>query len=233
MLNRFSDEKHDQGLSPEWLKLLARLYTPGRYLVHTVQMASAYEIQISPSSTFGLCCAFQSGDALRVLSHIAYRTAELRKQHPEIGFGAREQERWEKDPAWQGYRELMEKCLTAFDWGETFVALNLVAKPAIDEGYIRALGRAGRRNNDMVLSLLCDSQLKDVDRSRNWCSAFVRFLLTVPENKAVIAQWVAKWQPLAERAIRQFGSALDPDGTSASDAIEACARFRASHGIGD
>jgi toluene monooxygenase system protein E len=231
VLNRFSEEEHDDGLSAEWLRVLARAFAPGRYLVHTVQIGSAYEVQISPTSPFALCCAFQSGDALRVVSHIAYRTAELRNRHPSFGFGERERELWEKDPAWQSYRELMEKCLIAYDWGETFVALNLVAKPAIDEGFTRQLGRAARRNNDMVLSLLSDSHLKDVDRSRNWAGAFTRFLLTVPENRAVIEGWVAKWRPLAERAVREFCAVIDPEGTAANEAIEACSRLRINLGL--
>ena len=88
--------------------------------------------------------AFQAADSLRWLSHTAYRTKELSLTFQGHGFGRDERKYWEEDAAWQGFRELMEKLLTAWDWGECFVALNLVAKPAVEEATLRILGESAR-----------------------------------------------------------------------------------------
>jgi toluene monooxygenase system protein E len=124
-------------------------------------MASAYIQQMSPASTITNCAAFQAADSFRWLSHTAYRTKELSLTFADKGFGVDECAYWETDPAWQGFRELMEKLLIAWDWGEAFVALNLVAKPAIEEAVLRKLGEAARHNGDTLLGMLTDNQLMD------------------------------------------------------------------------
>jgi hypothetical protein len=45
----------------------------------------------------------------------------------------------------------MEKVLVTWDWAEAFVALNLVAKPAVEESVLRKLGESGRHNGDTLL----------------------------------------------------------------------------------
>lgn len=76
LLDQHNEEDHDKGLSSEWVASLAALFAPGRYLLHAVQMASAYLVHMSPSSTISNCAAFQAADSLRWVSHVAYRTAE-------------------------------------------------------------------------------------------------------------------------------------------------------------
>jgi len=231
ILDRFSNEDHDQGLESEWLAVLSRLYTPSRFVHHTVQMASACAATITPASTISHCYAFQAADALRALSHISYRTAELARKHGGFGFNRDERAHWEGASEWQGFRELMERLLVTYEFGETFVALNLVAKPAIDEACVRQLGRAARRHNDSVLDLLADSVLKDAARSRSWTGALVQFLAAKPENTSLLRAWVAKWEPLGDRAIDAFCSGL-PDGERAASAARQATRaFRASLGL--
>src|SRR5581483_4438583 len=55
LLEQYAGEEHDHSLSEAWLATLARMYTPGRYLLHTVQMASSYLVHIPPTSTIGNC----------------------------------------------------------------------------------------------------------------------------------------------------------------------------------
>lgn len=81
-------------------------------------------------------------------------------------FGRDERHYWETDAAWQGFLKLMELVLVAWDWDESFVALNLVAKPAIEEAVLRKLGEAGRYNGDTLLGMLTDAQLIDAQRHR-------------------------------------------------------------------
>ena len=223
LLDEYNDLGHDTGLDPAWLEKLQRLYTPGRYLVHTVQMTSHYLVQIVPSSTIRNCVLYQAADQMRWLSHIAYRTAELQMHHPQHGFGENERQTWEQDAAWQGFRELMEKVLITYDWGESFVALNLLAKPAVDEVLLRQLPGAGRRQGDTLLGLLSDSVYRDVQRSRTWSAALVRFAGEQTGNIEVIRAWLEKWMPLTDAAIEVYCAAL-PDSPDAADTAKSDVR---------
>ncbi|MBH1962428.1 MAG: toluene monooxygenase, partial [Rhodocyclales bacterium] len=116
LFNQFNEREHDKGLEPQWVGTLARIYTPGRYLFHALQMASAYLQQMSPASTITNCAAFQAADSMRWLSHTAYRTKELSLTFTSKGLGEDERKYWEDDAAWQGFRVLMEQVLTTWDW---------------------------------------------------------------------------------------------------------------------
>ena len=227
LLDHYAELGDDKEYPEEWVKILARLYTPGRYLLHTVQMASSYLFIIAPSSTIGICSAFQAADQLRWISRIAYRTVELAKARS--GFGLNEDERghWEKDEAWQGFRELMERVLVTYDWGECFASLSLVAKPAVDETFFRQFGHVARGQRDTLFGLLAEAALRDSDRSRRWACDLVRFLRDKEGNHEQLKEWIAKWEPLADKAIDAFCAAL-PDGPSAAEAAKRATKtFRA------
>lgn len=232
LLDEYSSLGHDQSLGTEWLGVLASHLTPARYAAHALQMASAYGGQMAPASTITNCFYFQAADELRLVQRIAYRTAELAKNRPGRGFGDTERSTWEQHPAWQGFRELLEKVLVAWDWGETFAALQLVAKPAFDEAVLRELGRSARRNGDDLLALLNDAFLRDADRSRRWSAALVRMALDVESNRDVLTGWIEKWQPLADAAIDGYLAELpEADPLSASRAKEALRSFHRSCGL--
>jgi len=197
-----------------------------------VQMASAYLVHMAPASTIANCAAFQAADSLRWLSNVAYRTAELGLAHPGAGFGQRERELWEELPAWQGFRELMELQLTTFDYAEAFVALNVVAKPAIDEIVLRQLGTSARRHGDVLHALLTEAALRDSERSRRWTEALVRHMSEVDSNLPILTDWVAKWLPLAEKAIRAFGDEVAENAEAADNAVGAVKAFHRQLGLG-
>jgi toluene monooxygenase system protein E len=230
LFDQFNEREHDKALETTWAGTLARLYTPGRYLFHTLQMASAYVMQMAPASTITNCGAFQAADSLRWLSHAAYRAKELSLTFPDKGFGKDERRYWETDAAWQGFRELMEKVLVTWDWAEAFVALNLLAKPAIDEAVLRKLGEAGRHNGDTLLGMLTDAELLDAERHRRWASALVKMALGTTGNAEVIRGWIAKWEPMADKAIERFCAAVPEVPNAAADAKAATRRFRSSLG---
>lgn len=231
VLNDYSENDHDTGLEPPWVGILARLYAPARYVFHTVQMASGYLVTLAPCSTVANTMMLQCGDQLRWVNRIAYRTAELGRSHSEYGFGLKERERWEKDPAWRGFVELAERALVAWDWGECFTATNLVLKPALDEVFMRQLARHSRLNGDTLTATLLDAQLIDSARSRKLSSALVAFLLTQGGNREVFGKWLDRWVPLGEKAIAAFASGLDGDGVAAEAAIEGTRKFRADVGL--
>lgn len=227
LFDQFSERGHDTMLEATWAGSLARLYTPSRYLFHTLQMGSAYLTQMAPASTISNCATYQTADSLRWLTHTAYRTRELAKTFPNLGLGQDERKYWENDAAWQGWRKLVERALVAWDWGESFVALNLVARPAVEEAVLRGLGTAARHNGDTLLGLLTDAQLADAQRHRRWAGELVRFACQESANREVIAGWMAKWAPLGDEAIAAYASALPDGANAAARATEAARQFRA------
>ena len=231
LLEEFDKLGHDAGLSDAWVPALARLYTPARYPMHALQMASAYISQMAPASTITNCSTFQAADALRWLSRIAYRTKELANAWPHAGFGENERDIWENDPAWQGFRELLEKALTAYDWGEAFVAVCLVAKPAVDEAFLHQMALSARRNDDTLLGFMADAQAQDSERARRWAGALVQFALQNDANKDVIEKWLAKWVPLGDAAIDAYCAALPDSPTAADDAKRQARAFRTGLGL--
>ena len=230
LLDQFSARGHDTMLERTWAITLGRLYTPSRYLIHALQMGSAYLAQIAPASTISNCAAYQSADALRWLTHTAYRTKELSKTVSDIGLGHDELSHWERDPAWQGFRELVEKALVAWDWAESFTALNLVARPAVEESIFRGLGQIARHNGDTLLGLLTDAQLADTQRHRRWATALVKQALEQEGNAEVLSGWVKKWEPLADAAITAYFAAFG-DPAEGNRAIEATREYRQSLGL--
>jgi len=231
LLDQFSERGHDAMLEKTWAGTLARLYTPSRYLFHTIQMASAYLTQIGPSSTISNVAAYQTADSLRWLTHTAYRTKELSKTFADIGFGTDERRYWEEDAAWQGFRELTEKALVAWDWAENFTAFSLVIRPAIEETVLRALGQAARHNGDTLLGLLTDAQLADGQRHRRWATALVKMALETPGNREVLQGWLGKWQPLADAAIDAYCAALPDSPNAGAQAREAVRAFQQGLGL--
>lgn len=226
LFDQFNSREHDKGLDQRWLGALALRYAPARYLFHTAQMASAYVGQMAPASTITNCVYFQMADSLRLVTHTAYRTKELALAWPEAGFGEREREYWENEAIWQGFRELMEKVLTTWDWAEAFVALNLVAKPAIEEAVLRKLGESARHNGDLLLGLLTDAQLIDAARHRRWATALVKLAVERDGNAAQIKQWIAKWEPLADQAIDAYCASLPDVPNAGAEARQAVREFR-------
>jgi toluene monooxygenase system protein E len=222
---------HDLSLARPWTDTLETLYTPGRYLMTALQMAGAYVVQMAPASTITNCAAFQEADCFRWLSRIAYRTRELANHHPGRGFARDERLHWETLPAWQGYRELLERTLATYDWAENLVALNLVAMRAVEVGFIQQLGAAARAAGDTLTAMLCDNHMRDCERSRRWTAAFVKTALEAEGNKALMARWLAKWVPLGDQAIETYCTALPDSARAIERARLSAAEFRAGLGF--
>ena len=175
-------------------------------------MGSAYLVQMVPSSTIEKLRDVPGGRSAplglaRRLSHQGAR----RHLHGDAGFVTGERKAWEEDACWQGFRELLERVLVAYDWAEHFVALNVVAKPAFDEACIRQLGDPARQSGDTLLAQMLDAQWEDSERARRWTGALVAFSRETEGNAAVMADWVATWVPLGDAAIEAYCAAL-PDG---------------------
>ncbi len=230
LVDEYSDLDHDSGLSAEWLDGLEAFYTPGRYPLNASMMNSGYGAAFARSSTIANAWQYQSADALRHLSRLAYRTAELAKSYPDRSFGKEERSIWENAETWQGFRELMEKVLTTYDVGEHFVACNLVAKVAFDEAFVIEFANAARRAGDDLAALISDSHARDVERSRRWSRGLVEFVLEDDsDNKGVINGWLEKWVPLSEKAMSDLLATLP--SADADAAISRAHKFRQDMGL--
>lgn len=202
LLEEFDRRGHDKTLGQPWLTFLRQAYGPFRFPADGLQMTSAYLGQIAPSSYISNCAFFETADELRRIQRIAYRLRQLDIAHPDLGFGRDDRQIWENDPAWQPLRELIEKLLIVYDWGEAFAARQLVVKPVVDELFLTQMGELARRNGDELLAMLSDHLYLDSLRSRQWSSALVKLAVEDrPDNREVLNGWVQKWTSLAYRAV--------------------------------
>lgn len=230
LLREHAERSHDKDLSADWVKVLALLYTPLRYVQGALQMEMAYVVQMAPASTITNCAAFQEADSTRWLSRVAYRTRELANAYPDAGFGEKERTTWEDADAWQGMREAVEKMLATYDWGENVVAANVVVIRSIEE-CLRQLARAARAHQDSLTAMLLEAQLRDAERSRRWTQRLMEQALEVEGNRVVLQGWVKEWAPLGDKAIDAFCAAIPSLHSAAKDAREGVKAFQKSLGL--
>ena len=201
ILDEFGKVNHDANLSPQWLHVLATVFTPMRFPAHVIQMMQAYLGQVAPSSYITNCAAFAAADQLRLVSLVAYRTRQLQIAHPHVGFATGERKIWETHPDWQPTRRALETALIAYDWGECLTAVNLVLRPTLSEILLRQLGIVADANRDQLTWLLLSHLTTDAERNTRWSAALARYAIAQrPENAAVIRRWVQRWTSRADEA---------------------------------
>jgi toluene monooxygenase system protein E len=203
LLREIDDTGYDQDLDGEWVRFLDRWYSPLRFPVHGLQMLAAYVAQMAPASRITNCAAFQSADELRRVQRIAYRTVQLSGPPLETGAARRQQAAWEDAATFQPLRELVERALVAYDWGEAFTVTNLVIKPRIDRLVNQEIaGTLATANGDPILTSIHFSLDEDARWHRAWTTALLRHLIDdTPANAEVVSGWIEKWSPLASRAL--------------------------------
>lgn len=226
ILEQFAAVRADATLAPGWLNTLAHLYTPARYPLHGFQQIEAYVGYMAPTSYITNAAALSTADFLRRVTTLAYRTRELQLNRPESRIGTdQEHAVWMGHEAWQPLRRAVETLLATYDWGEAFVALNLVVLPTVEEVLGRQLGEAARRNGDDV-SWLLEGLLSDDARRRDaWSIALMRMAVAQrPPTSAVVERWVSKWSPIADEAAAGLATLLATLPEQASDAPGVLAR---------
>jgi toluene monooxygenase system protein E len=209
LLREIDDTAYDRDLDQKWVRFLDRWYAPLRFPVHGLQMLAAYVAQMAPASRVTNCAAFQCADELRRVQRIAYRTVQLGGP-PGIETTRRHQAAWEDAAAFQPLRELIERALVAYDWGEAFTVTNLVIKPRIDRLVNQEIaGTLATANGDPILTSIHFSLDEDARWHRAWTTALLRHLIEdTPANAEVVSGWIGKWSPLAARALEAFAGTL-------------------------
>src|SRR6202035_5779977 len=100
--------------------------------------------------------------------------------------------------------------LIAYDWAESFVGLNLVLKPLIDELFMKYLSDVALRADDYLLGQIFYSLNEDCQWHRQWSESLVRMAIEDSvHNRDTIQGWIDQWYPLAARAVHAFASLLD------------------------
>ena len=228
-LQAHADVQADTALSGGSVALLARLYTPSRYLTHGMQQVEAYIGYLAPTSYITNAAAFSTADLLRRVTTIAYRTRELQINRPESGAGTAERSIWQDEPAWQPARKAIEYALVSYDWGEAFTALNLVLGPTLDDVLLTQLGEVARVNGDNLTWLLSAYLAADSQRRGKWSRAVADLAVSQrPDNRAVLAKWIDRWSPRADDAAHALGSLLETLPERGTAAADVAARARAA-----
>jgi toluene monooxygenase system protein E len=229
ILEEYAAAGRDRTLAPGWCATLAALFAPLRFPLHGLQMCAAYLGQMAPSSYITNCSSFCAADLLRRTSLVAYRTRELQRTFGELGFGTQERQRWERDLAWQGARKAVELALTAYDWAESFTAVNLVLRPTLDDLLLRQLGEAARENGDDQTWLLASNSRIDSLRCRRWSAALARYAIQHrAENAGVLQRWIRVWAPRADEALAGLARILATTPERRRPEAESCAAARAA-----
>lgn len=203
LLREIDDTGYDTQLSSEWVRFLDRWYFPLRFPLHGLQMLAAYVAQMAPSSRITNCAAFQMGDEMRRIQRITYRTVQLAGAPADEEGSSRHRAAWEEAPAFQPLRELIERALVAYDWGEAFVVTNAVIKPRIDRLVNGELaGTLATANSDPILASVHFSLDEDARWHRGWAASLLRHVVDgTGANAAVVSGWIEKWSPLAAEAV--------------------------------
>jgi toluene monooxygenase system protein E len=206
LLREVDETAYDAQLDDEWVRFVDRWYSPLRFPVHGLQMLAAYVAQMAPSSRITNCASFQTGDEMRRVQRIAYRTVQLAGPPFDDEAAARQRAAWEEAAAFQPLRELIERALVAYDWGESFIVTNAVIKPRIDRLVNQEIaGTLATANGDPILTSIHFSLDEDARWHREWTAALMRHV--VDDNTAnvdVVSGWIEKWSPLASEALEAF-----------------------------
>jgi toluene monooxygenase system protein E len=209
LLGEIDSTDYDLRLHADWVGFLHDCYFPLRFAAHGLEMLAAYVGQMAPASRITNCAAFQAGDELRRLQRVAYRTAQLGAHRPGPD-SAYHRRAWEEAEWFQPLRELIERALVTYDWGESFVLLNLVIKPRLDRLVNGELaGSLARANGDPLLGSIHASLDLDSAWHRDWSGTLLRIAVAdAPANAAIVGEWTARWAPLAGDATHALAAAF-------------------------
>ena len=227
-LEAYAGTGTDAALSDASVSLLARAFTPTRFLCHGMQQVQAYIGYLAPSSYITNAAGFATADLLRRVTAIGYRTRELQINRPESGIGTAERALWQDDPGWQPARRAIEYALASYDWGEAFTALNLVLGPTLDDVLLTQLGLLARAGGDDLTWMITTNLAADSRRREKWSRALVDMVVAQrPENRAVLRRWIDRWSVRADEAAAGIGALTGSGADIAAHARAARTRFLA------
>lgn len=226
LIDEFEGRKHYEGLSSGWLDFLGDHYLPVRFPGHAAQMSAVYIGQMAPSAFVTNTFYFQMANEMRRVQRQAYlaQVIAMDTARPALADSDRARQIWTEGAQWQGLRELVEKQLCAYDFGEAFASRQLVLRPIFDHLFNTEAARLAEANGDQLLAMLHDDfrrhdEAYAVENTRG----FVAYATgKAGGNAALLRDLASRWQPLGEKAARGLaeGFARAP-GADSAEAIAA------------
>ncbi|MFC2253503.1 toluene hydroxylase [Labrys portucalensis] len=226
LIDEFESRDHYRSLPSEWLDFLRDSYLPVRFPGHGMQMSAAYLGQMAPSAFVTNTFYFQLGNEMRRVQRQAYlaQVLAMDTERPDLAESDATRARWTDAPQWQGLRELIEKQLIAYDFGEAFASRNLVVRPIFDHIFNSEIATLAGVNGDDLLQLMHDDFRKhDQAYAEENTKALVDYAVgKAGSNADFLRDQVAKWLPLGEKAARGLAGALacSPGADSADVIVE-------------
>jgi toluene monooxygenase system protein E len=163
---------------------------------------------MAPCGRIVVASTFQAGDEARRVERLAYRVRQIQLAFP--GFAADSKSLWEHDRRWQPLRQFIERLLVTYDWGEAFVALNLVLKPLIDDLFLKRMSDLALGHDDHLLGQIFYSLNEDCQWHRQWTQALTQTAIEdTPSNRQLIQTWINKWHPRGVSAVDAFSSLFE------------------------
>lgn len=206
-------EAETGALPARWVATLDPLIGTLRFPFHGLQMVAAYLGSMAPSGKIAIACAFQAADEVRRIQRLSQRMVQLERRH--AGFGREARAAWQHAPAWQPLRELIERLLCTYDWGEALVVLCALVKPCLDGLFMRDLGELARAQHDDTLHKLLGSLATDCEWHAVWSQALLARLAHQSGNRAAIEGWLTRWRPRVAAALAPLVPLLETGDSSA------------------
>jgi toluene monooxygenase system protein E len=205
VLERIEKPGYLSSFDAKWVAQLSRLLPPFRFAGHGFQMIASYFAHLAPSGRIVIPGLFQAADEMRRVQRFAYMTGLMRTQFHD--FGSDSLQLWQSAPNWQPLRRLVEKLLVTYDWSEAFAVLNFYVKPKVDQFICVELGHLAADHGDYLLGEILDSLHQDCIWHQKWSGEVMRVLFADEmNNKLVMDEWQAKWQPFAQSAVEALKS---------------------------
>jgi toluene monooxygenase system protein E len=212
LIDEFEGRGHYEGLTPAWLDFLGDYYLPVRFPGHANQMSVVYLGQMAPSAFVTNTFYFQMANEMRRVQRQAYLAQVLAMDtaRPALADSARTRAAWTEGTTWQGLRELVEKQLCAYDFGEAFASRQLVLRPIFDHLFNTEAARLAEANGDGLLAMLHnDFRVHDQAYAAENTAGFVRYAVgKAGSNAGLLRDLAAQWLPLGEKAAQGIADGL-------------------------
>ena len=227
LLHSADTEGHAARLDETWRSRLVGVLGPARFAWHGLQMISAYLGHVAPSGRLTLVAMFQAADQMRVVHGLSRWLAQFDPEPSAApaALSAAARTSWQDDPAWQPLRRAVELALVAYDWGESFVALNLCLKPWMDALLFGELSVLARERGDFFSAEILKSFESDSRWHQEWAAALVDHLRQTgrdnlgPDNLEYLQRKMTHWRPLAEAAAAGVASTFGERQDAACAAV--------------
>ncbi len=198
----------------DWQRTVEQLLAPLRYPLHGLQMVAAYVGALAPSGKIAIAAAFQAADEVRRIQRL---TQHLWLRGARGRLGAEAKASWVDAPHWQPLRELIERLLVTYEWGEALVVLDGLVKPCLDVLFMRDLAELARACHDDGLHKLLHSLHEDCLWHAQWSGALLSLLASESQaNRRLLEVWFLRWRPRVSAALQALLPVLEQGAACAA-----------------